>query len=203
MEKKNAIRISVPVFDEFAEIAGGNFAKAVSSQDAVHGTNIKMMKHRCTDDVVVTVNGVEIGTMFVMPSTVDGKYEIAFSDAFHRLHILAKEDNGVLSTTNISLATAIQKIFSSFVNEFYVEDAMKQKIDTIVNAVGNMGDNIHVEEGCIEICDGEDEDGNPEGEWHCIKVICKDGLEMDNGDFYLYCELSDEDLTAILEYLTN
>ena len=203
MEKKNAIRISVPVFDEFAEIAGGNFAKAVSSQDAVHGTNIKMMKHRCTDDVTVTVNGVEIGTMFITPSTVDGKYAIAFSDAFHRLHVLAKEDGGVLSTTNVSLAAAIQKIFSSFVNEFSVEDDMKQKIDTIVKAVENIGDNIHVEEGCIEICDGEDEDGNQEGEWHSVSIIYHDGVEMDNGDFYLYCELSDKDLTAIFEYLTN
>jgi len=78
-------------------------------------------------------------------------------------------------------------------------------VDTIRRAIDRIGCNglINVENDGIELCDGEDPEGNPEGEWHYVTEILPCGLKMDNGDFYEYSDLSESELEKVLDYVNG
>lgn len=53
----------------------------------------------------------------------------------------------------------------------------------------------------LQVCDGCDDDDNPCGEYHCVCAMREDGVETDEGDLYLYDDLTDEELEMLCDYI--
>ena len=230
-ENDSPIQINISINVENGKINGAReFADLLCSKRLhVKGYRIRFTQKRNNKNtVLVEANYRPIGTIdimkgFVSVSSVDGSkvvmygspdrefpdneqvLTVMFHDAFGIVHEIARVENGMLNTSDIELAQRIVNIYSDFVERMIVPIEPCDQVDEIRKAIVRIGNNgvIDVFDDSIEICDGEDPDGNPEGEWHHVTEIWWSGLKMDNGDLYEYSDLSESELEKVLDYING
>lgn len=84
------------------------------------------------------------------------------------------------------------------------KDALKRDFIAIAQSLARVNNGfVRVDSDDLKICDGEDSDGEDEGEWHCVVGIDYNGVDMDNGDFYPYNDLTISDLGMIVDFLAE
>lgn len=97
----------------------------------------------------------------------------------------------------------LYRIVKESVNRILKESTVninQNAVNTIKKLVISAGGYIHVDEN--DVCDLQIYDGgfDAEGESHGVLSMTDKGLNMDDGDFYPYEDLSLEDLKNIIDY---
>ena len=71
------------------------------------------------------------------------------------------------------------------------KDTLKREYIAAAQSLVHIHDGfVRVDGDDLKICDGVGDDGEDEGEWHCVVGIDHNGVDMDNGDFYPYNDLT-------------